>query len=47
MLNFLDSEWTHPFFISISDYQRLMLGTGRISDIVTDDWTPQVYYVSQ
>ncbi|KAJ1431253.1 S-adenosyl-L-methionine-dependent methyltransferase [Ochromonadaceae sp. CCMP2298] len=40
MLNFLYSEWTHPFFISITDYQRLMLGTG-LTDIVTDDWTPQ------
>jgi hypothetical protein len=40
MLNFLYSEWTHPFFISITDYKRLMLGTG-LADIITDDWTPQ------
>ena len=41
MLNFLYSEWTHPFFISISDYARLMSGTGRLVKIGTDDWTAQ------
>ena len=41
MLNFLYSEWTHPFFISISDYAQLMLGTGTLTSIRTDDWTPQ------
>mmetsp|Transcript_21875 Transcript_21875/g.36606 ORF Transcript_21875/g.36606 Transcript_21875/m.36606 type:complete len:401 (+) Transcript_21875:105-1307(+) len=41
MLNFLYSEWTHPFFISISDYKKLMDGTGQLEDLATDDWTPQ------
>jgi MPBQ/MSBQ methyltransferase len=41
MLNFLYSEWTHPFFISISDYKKLMESTEVLNDIITDDWTPQ------
>ena len=41
MLNFLYSEWTHPFFISISDYARLMSGTGRLVNVATGDWTAQ------
>lgn len=41
MLQFLYSEWTHPFFISINDYRKLMEGTGSMSTITTADWTPQ------
>lgn len=41
MLDFLYSEWTHPHFISISDYAQLMQGTGRLQEVVTADWTPQ------
>ena len=41
MLNFLYSEWTHPYFISIEEYRRLMEGTNKLSQIKTDDWTPQ------
>ena len=38
MLNFLYSEWTHPFFISISDYAKLMYNTKKLKVIQTDDW---------
>lgn len=41
MLDFLYSEWTHPYFISINDYKDLMLGTKQLQSVVTDDWTPQ------
>lgn len=41
MLDFLYAEWTHPHFISISDYARLMENTGRLRDVETADWTPQ------
>jgi len=41
MLNFLYSEWTHPFFISIHSYAELMRQTGRLTAIATADWTPQ------
>ena len=38
MLDFLYSEWTHPYFISISDYRRLMLGTDKLKIVETADW---------
>ena len=38
MLDFLYSEWTHPYFISIGDYKKLMLGTGQCENVKTDDW---------
>jgi MPBQ/MSBQ methyltransferase len=41
MLDFLYSEWSHPYFISIEDYSKLMLGTDLLEDVGTDDWTPQ------
>lgn len=41
MLDFLYSEWTHPYFISISDYAKLMQGTKTLADIKTDDWAVQ------
>ena len=39
MLDFLYSEWTHPYFISIGDYRRLMLGTEQLKVVETADWT--------
>jgi MPBQ/MSBQ methyltransferase len=39
MLNFLYSEWTHPHFISISDYVGIMKGTGQLTKIESADWT--------
>merc|ERR1712146_799742 len=41
MLDFLYSEWTHPYFISIRDYKNLMLGTGQCENVETDDWMEQ------
>lgn len=41
MLDFLYSEWAHPYFISIEDYKQLMFGTGQLADVVTDDWAAQ------
>lgn len=41
MLNFLYSEWTHPFFISISDYAKLMYNTKKLKVIQTDDWAKE------
>ena len=41
MLDFLYSEWTHPYFISINDYKNLLLGTGHCENVKTDDWMVQ------
>lgn len=41
MLDFLYSEWTHPYFISISDYAKLMLGTKSLDAVKTEDWAEQ------
>lgn len=41
VLDFLYSEWTHPYFISINDYKNLMLGTGHCENVKTDDWMVQ------
>ena len=37
-LDFLYAEWTHPYFISIQEYEKLMLGTGKLKEVKTDDW---------
>ncbi len=39
MLNFLYSEWTHPFFISIQQYKEIMESTGLLTEIKTENWT--------
>ncbi len=39
MLNFLYSEWTHPFFISIQQYKEIMESTGLLVAIKTENWT--------
>ena len=42
MLDFLYSEWTHPYFISISDYSRLLRDAPHgLAEVRTADWTPQ------
>lgn len=41
MLDFLYAEWTHPYFISISDYAKLMEGTGSLENVATDDWAKE------
>eukprot|EP00612_Vaucheria_litorea_P003330 CAMPEP_0171460002 /NCGR_PEP_ID=MMETSP0945-20130129/5047_1 /TAXON_ID=109269 /ORGANISM="Vaucheria litorea, Strain CCMP2940" /LENGTH=307 /DNA_ID=CAMNT_0011986107 /DNA_START=164 /DNA_END=1084 /DNA_ORIENTATION=- len=40
-LDFLYSEWTHPHFISIKDYAKIMKGTGSLENIETDNWTKE------
>ena len=37
-LDYLYAEWTHPHFISIEEYGRLMAGTGVLEHIHTEDW---------
>lgn len=41
MLDFLYSEWTHPFFLSIDEYKQLMMENDSLGDIHTDNWTKQ------
>ena len=41
MLDFLYAEWSHPYFISINSYAKIMAATGKLADIVTDDWAKQ------
>jgi len=40
-LDYLYGEWTHPYFISIEEYARIMQATGKLEDVVTDDWATQ------
>ena len=40
-LDYLYGEWTHPYFISIDEYARIMERTGKLSDVSTDDWNEQ------
>lgn len=40
-LDYLYGEWTHPYFISIEEYSRIMKATGKLSDVITDDWAVQ------
>jgi len=40
-LKFVYEEWSHPYFISISSYGKLMEGTNLLEKVETDDWTDQ------
>jgi len=40
-LDYLYGEWTHPYFISIEEYERIMQRTGKLQQIVTDDWAQE------
>lgn len=40
-LKFLYEEWSHPYFISINAFGRLLEETGHLDIVVTDDWTEQ------
>lgn len=40
-LDYLYGEWTHPYFISIEEYGRIMERTGKLTEIQTDDWAEQ------
>ena len=37
-LDFLYSEWTHPYFISIPDYAASLKKDASMVDVETDDW---------
>jgi MPBQ/MSBQ methyltransferase len=40
-LRFLYEEWSHPYFISIEEYARLLQGTGAAGTVISDDWAKQ------
>jgi len=40
-LDYLYGEWTHPYFISIDEYARIMRCTGSLEQVETDDWAAQ------
>mmetsp|Transcript_10903 Transcript_10903/g.37049 ORF Transcript_10903/g.37049 Transcript_10903/m.37049 type:complete len:132 (-) Transcript_10903:179-574(-) len=40
-LDFLYGEWTHPYFISIEEYTRIMEGTGVLEQVESDDWAKE------
>mmetsp|Transcript_10404 Transcript_10404/g.32971 ORF Transcript_10404/g.32971 Transcript_10404/m.32971 type:complete len:384 (+) Transcript_10404:16-1167(+) len=40
-LDYLYGEWSHPYFISIEEYGRIMERTGVLDQVVTDDWAKQ------
>ena len=40
-LQFLYDEWSHPHFVSIEEYVRLMEGTGDLCDVASADWNDQ------
>lgn len=40
-LDYLYGEWTHPYFISIEEYARIMERTTKLKDIITDDWAEE------
>jgi MPBQ/MSBQ methyltransferase len=37
-LQYLYEEWTHPYFISISDYKQLIDNTGIMNTVTTANW---------
>lgn len=37
-LHYLESEWTHPHFISIEDYVKHFESTGHLTNIHSEDW---------
>jgi len=39
ILKFVYEEWSHPYFISIGSYGKLIEGTGMMASVETDDWT--------
>jgi len=40
-LDYLYGEWTHPYFISVEEYGRIMQRTGSLDQIITDDWATE------
>ena len=40
-LDYLYGEWTHPYFISVQEYGRIAEATGKLDDIVLEDWAQE------
>merc|ERR1712151_260843 len=40
-LRFLYEEWTHPYFISIQEYEKLIDGTGVMNEVKTANWVDE------
>jgi len=38
-LQFLYDEWAHPYFVSIKDYEDILLEIGDFETVGADDWT--------
>merc|ERR1740138_328134 len=34
-------EWTHPYFISVQEYGRIAEATGKLDDVVLEDWAQE------
>eukprot|EP01035_Chromulina_nebulosa_P019351 gene19351-25216_t len=41
MLDFLYAEWSHPYFISINKYAKIMQATNKLKNISTADWVKE------
>ena len=41
MLDFLYAEWSHPYFISINEYNKIMNSTKKLIRINTADWVKE------
>lgn len=37
-VDFMCTEWSHPFFISIKDFEGLAAGTGVMENVRSEDW---------
>jgi len=37
-VDFMCTEWSHPYFISIKDFEGLAAGTGVMENVRSEDW---------
>jgi len=40
-LDYLYGEWTHPYFISVQEYGRIAEATGKLDEVVLEDWAQE------
>ena len=40
-LQYLYEEWTHPYFISVEEWAKLMEGTGKVEPVKTANWVKE------
>ena len=40
-LQYLYEEWTHPYFISINDFKKLIDDTGVMNEVTTANWVDE------